>query len=76
MSTVKKLCIKKDNILYKCLAYDTPEEATPANGSYWPVKIKGTLCYLPLWPKDLEGGSHAPLIIKRDGIEYWLDTQP
>lgn len=69
-----KFYVKKNNIIYECACYSTPEEATPTGGTYWKIKKQGTVCYLPLWPKSMGGGTfHVPLTIKKNGIEYWLD---
>ena len=68
--------IKKNNKTYVCNCYDTAEKATPENGSCLAVKKDGGTYYLPLWKKSVPGGiHHTPVTVKKDGVEYWIDTR-
>lgn len=74
-----KLHIKKDGVVHECTCYTTVEEATPTTvpgGSAWEIKNNGVVCYVGLWPTSDSGGDyHTPLKIKKNGVEYYVDTQ-
>jgi hypothetical protein len=74
-----KLHIKKDGVDYECTCYTTVEEATPVaipGGSAWEIKNNGVVCYVGLWPINENGGDyHTPLRHRKDGVEYWVDSQ-
>lgn len=74
------LHIKTGNIIYECVCYTTIDEATPITiqgGSAWEVVNNGTRCYLGLWPIDKydNGGYHSPLTVKKNNIEYCVETK-
>ena len=74
-----KLHIKKDDVVYDCVCYTTEEEATPTTipgGSCWKFKNNGIECYVGLYPVSQSGGEfHTPLKIKKNNIEYYVETK-
>ncbi len=75
----QKFHVKKNNIVYECNRYSTEDEATPKtieNGSCMPIRYENITGYVGLWPKAISFGDyHTPLTAKKDGIEYWVETQ-
>ncbi len=75
----QKLHVKKNNTVYECTCYSTEEEATPKtieNGSCMDIKCGNETGYIGLWPKAVSFGNyHTPLTAKKDGVEYWVETQ-
>ena len=72
------LYVRQGEIVFECIPYDTPEEATPVvnGGSCWPVKDAGVIKYIGLWPiSESNGNNHSPLQINQDGITYWVETE-
>lgn len=74
-----KLRIKKDKVVHECTCYTMIEEATPTTipgGSAWEIKNNGIVCYVGLYPTSESGGEfHTPLKIKKNNIEYYVETQ-
>lgn len=74
-----KLHIKKGSTVYECNCYTTSSDATPAvsGGSYWTIRNNNTVCYLGLWPKSASTTSSysTPLVVKKNGVEYYVQTQ-
>ncbi len=76
----KKFHVKKNGTTYECNCYTSSKEATPVNikglGECLPILVDGDEAYLGLWPVSVSGGSyHTPLIVRKNGIRYYVETQ-
>lgn len=74
-----KLHLKKDDVVFDCVCYTTAEEATPvaiSGGNSWEIKNNGVVCYVGLWPVfEGDGEYHSPLKVKKNDVEYFVETQ-
>lgn len=74
-----KLHLKKNDVVFDCVCYTTADEATPvaiSGGNSWEIKNNGVVCYVGLWPVSEGGGEfHSPLKVKKNDVEYFVETQ-
>lgn len=71
-----KLTVAKNGTIQQCQTYLVEKDGTPNDGSALKVNNNGVDCFIGLLPiDDPNTYFNTPLIAKKDGVEYYVQTE-